>query len=123
MHLRFFLVVCSVIVALALAGCSREEGNPVHRVRERLSASTSEMSVEIFEAISKYGEAGAELKSCEKYSTNAQLQCAEFKVKLAGSAADLCGLQTKRAILQKIIENQGESRGLQLSIGQGCELD
>jgi predicted transcriptional regulator len=119
MHLRFFLVVCSVIVALALAGCSREEGNPVHRV----SASTSEMSVEIFEAISKYGEAGAELKSCEKYSTNAQLQCAEFKVKLARSAADLCGLQTKRAILQKIIENQGESRGLQLSIGQGCELD
>jgi len=123
MHLRFFLVVCSVIVALALGGCSREEGNPVHRVRERLSAGTSELSVEIFEVISKYGETGAELKSSEKYSTNAQLQCAEFKVKLERSAADLCGLQAKRAILQKIIENQGESRGLQLSIGQGCELD
>lgn len=108
---------------VTLAGCSGESRNPVHRVNERLVASSSELSDEIEKAISRHVEATYELGNCEKYAKNAPIQCAEYRVTLARAAARLCGLQTQRAMLHKIIENGGDARSVKVKLGESCELD
>lgn len=108
---------------IALAGCSGESRNPVHRVNERLVASISELSDEILKAISRHLEATYALGTCEKHAKNAPIQCAEFRVSLARAAARLCGLQTQRAMLHKIIENGSDARSVKVNLGESCELD
>lgn len=108
---------------VTLAGCSGESRNPVHQVNERLVVSLSELSDEIEKAISRHVEASYELGTCEKNAKNVPIQCAESKVTLARTVARLCGLQTQRAMLHKIIENGGDARSVKVKLGESCEFD
>ena len=123
--MRIGWISLSIHLALfmALAGCSGKSRNPVHLVNDRLVASTSELSDEILKAISRHIEASYGLGTCEKHAKNAPIQCAELRVTLARAAARLCGLQTQRAMLHKIIENGGDARSVKVKLGESCELD
>lgn len=123
MRADWISLLTHVALFVTLAGCSGESRDPVHRVNERLVASSSELSDEIEKAISHHVEASYELGTCEKHAKNAPIQCAEFRVILARSAARLCGLQTQRTMLHKIIENGGDARGVKVKLGESCELD
>lgn len=111
-----------IAVAMAVAGCSADSSSPAQRVNDRLLASASELGEEIEKEIRRHVEAVHSLASCEEHATNPRTQCAEFSVTVARAAAHLCGLQTQRATLYKIMENHGESRGVLVHLGEACDL-
>ncbi len=121
MHAALLTITLALALTLGLSSCSREPTNPLHGVNERLLASTSELSDEISKAISDHVEALHGLNACEKHATSAALQCREFKVSLGRAVARLCGLKTQRAILHKIMENNGDARTVNLRLGESCE--
>ena len=115
----FIAIVAALLVTLT--GCE-SESNPVHRVNDKLLASASELGDEIEKEIERHVEATQSLLSCEKHAKNAATQCGERRVALARSAARLCGLQTQRVVLHKIMENNGDARGVKVSEGDACDL-
>lgn len=120
----FLLWICMAsVIALAIASCSAESRSPSQRVNDKLVASASDLGEEIERAIGRHVEAIHSRATCEKHTTNPGTQCAAFNVAVARAAAHLCGLQTQRATLYKIIENHGESRGVVVHLGESCDLE
>lgn len=117
-----YSIVLLLALIATLLGCSRDSPDPIHRVNDKLVASTSQLGDEIQKAIASHVEAGHDLGTCEKHAKNALVQCAELKVTLARAAARLCGLQTQRAMLHKIMENSGDARGVNAMLGESCDL-
>ena len=121
MHTDWFVFLKLLAFVMMLVGCTDETSNPVHRVNHKLLGNSSVLSDRIREATSYHIETLQALNTCEKYAKNAPIQCWEHKVTLARAAASLCGLETERAMLYKIMENGGDARGVSIVLGEYCE--